>query len=58
MRTHDVWVILIFSGVVGGCWFWFLRNNRHLNRIADEVVRGQRFTSVNSPGPAAVAMLR
>ena len=44
MPTHDVGVILIFTGVVGGCWFWFLRNNRRVTRIADELIRGGRFT--------------
>ena len=44
MPTHDVGVILIFTGVVGGWWFWFLRNDRRVTRIADELIRRGRFT--------------
>lgn len=45
MSTHDVGVILIFTGVMGGCLMWFLRNDdRRITRTMDEVIRGGRFT--------------
>lgn len=45
MSTHDVGVILIFTGVIGGCRMWFLRNDdRRIARTMDEVIRGGRFT--------------
>lgn len=45
MSTHDVGVILIFTGVMGGCLMWFLRNDdRRIKRTMDEVIRGGRFT--------------
>jgi hypothetical protein len=45
MSTHVVGVILIFTGVMGGCLWWFLRNDdKRITRTMDEVIRGGRFT--------------
>ena len=45
MSTHVVGVILIITGVMCGCLWWFLRNDdKRITRTMDEVIRGGRFT--------------
>lgn len=45
MSTHDVGVILIFTGVIGGGLMWFLRNDdKRITRTMDEVIRVGSFT--------------
>ena len=40
----EVGVVLILTGVIGGCWMWFLRGDKRVTRTVDEAIRGGRFT--------------